>query len=43
MNLTVSDEEIRLRETQYVVRERIEKHVPLSLRQFARGNPNPRT
>jgi hypothetical protein len=26
-----------------VVRERIEKHVPLSLRQFARGNPNPRT
>lgn len=42
MELDISPDEIQTRISQYSPYKREEKHIPMPLRQYARGNPNPR-
>ncbi len=43
MKLDISPDEIQSREARHIPYIRSEKHIPMPLRQYARGNPNPRT
>lgn len=43
MQLDVTEDELATREAQHTPHIRTEKIIPMPLRQYARGNPNPRT
>jgi dihydroxyacid dehydratase/phosphogluconate dehydratase len=43
MNLDVSKKELQLRKVKYEAHERVEKCIPMSLKWYAKSNPNPRT
>lgn len=42
LSLDISPEEVQSREEKYHPFKKNEKHIPMPLRQYARGNPNPR-